>query len=349
MVRKDWLDELGLQIPETIDEWYRVLKTFKEKKNIPTPLSFEYASFYDAMQFPYAYKVFRGFYIGDDGKIRFGSIENGFRDWLATFSQWYKEGLVDPDIVTLSFQQVTAKVLGGQTGVIAGTLASRMGTWITTARTSNPKFQLAGCPVPVLKKGDKPPLKVNLDNPYPGNGAAISGSCKNIELAARLLDWGYSQEGMIYFNYGTQGVSYTMVNGEPRYTPLILKNPDGWSMSQALSAYAKSASSGPFVQHGPFFEQINYLPEQSGAIKAWAGWEGRKHKVPPITPTVEESREFARIMNEVNAYRDEMFAKFLIGTESLSNWDNFVNTVKRMGIERAVEIQNAALARYNAR
>ncbi|MDR0450475.1 MAG: hypothetical protein LBH26_04340 [Treponema sp.] len=54
-------------------------------------------------------------------------------------------------------------------------------------------------------------------------------------------------------------------------------------------------------------------------------------------------------MSEVTAYRDEMNAKFLLGTESLSNWDNYVNTIRRMGIDRAIAIQNAALARYNAR
>lgn len=32
MLRKDWLDELGLQLPVTIDDWHKVLTAFKEKK-----------------------------------------------------------------------------------------------------------------------------------------------------------------------------------------------------------------------------------------------------------------------------------------------------------------------------
>jgi putative aldouronate transport system substrate-binding protein len=54
-------------------------------------------------------------------------------------------------------------------------------------------------------------------------------------------------------------------------------------------------------------------------------------------------------MNEINTYQNEMELKFILGTESLSNWSTYVSTIKRMGIDRAVEIQNAALARYNAR
>lgn len=45
IIRKDWLDELGLPVPETIDEWYTVLKAFKEKKNAAAPLTFWHPAF----------------------------------------------------------------------------------------------------------------------------------------------------------------------------------------------------------------------------------------------------------------------------------------------------------------
>jgi putative aldouronate transport system substrate-binding protein len=54
-------------------------------------------------------------------------------------------------------------------------------------------------------------------------------------------------------------------------------------------------------------------------------------------------------MNEVNTYITEMTTKFILGTEPLGSYDSFIATVRRMGIERAVEIENAALARYNNR
>lgn len=34
VLRKDWLDELGLEAPETIDEWHNVLTELKQKKGI---------------------------------------------------------------------------------------------------------------------------------------------------------------------------------------------------------------------------------------------------------------------------------------------------------------------------
>lgn len=71
--------------------------------------------------------------------------------------------------------------------------------------------------------------------------------------------------------------------------------------------------------------------------------------MPPVTPTSEESKEYSIIMNEINTYRDEMVLKFIFGTESLDNFDTYVKNIESMGLDRALEIQNAALERYNAR
>jgi putative aldouronate transport system substrate-binding protein len=348
MLRQDWLDELGLQVPETIDEWYTVLKAFKEVKLSPIPFTFEYTRYMRQISFVFAYDIMRAFYIGKDKKVHWGAMEDGYRDFLVTFAQWYREGLVDSDLPTQNEQQISAKITGNISGATFGASGSRMGTWTNSARFTNPQFKLVGAPVPVLKKGTESNIFF-ADNPVPGNGTAITTSCKYPALAARLLDWGYSEEGHLYHNFGIEGESYTMINGYPTYTDVILKNPKGWSVGQSLGAYALSQAAGPFVQDTRYLEQYTALQEQKDAIKLWTNNDITKSIVPPIMPTQEESQEFARIMNEINTYQAEMEIKFILGIENLSNWDNYVSTIKRMGIDRAIEIQNAALARYNAR
>ena len=44
-----------------------------------------------------------------------------------------------------------------------------------------------------------------------------------------------------------------------------------------------------------------------------------------------------------------MTAKFITGTESLDNFDQYVETLNSLGLQRAIEIQDAALERYNER
>jgi putative aldouronate transport system substrate-binding protein len=347
MIRGDWLEDLGLPVPETIDEWHRALTAFKERKGAPSPLSFEY-TYLRSINFNYAFRAELGMYVAGDGAIRYGPMETNYRDWVRNFSQWYREGLLDRDFATLQLAQVTAKIVNGQAGAAAGALGSRMGTWTASARASNPRFSLVAAPVPVLRKGDKP-YKLDISHSVIGVGAAITTSCGDVEAAARFLDWGYSPEGRRYYNFGAEGVSYTMINGSPVYTGEVMKNPSGWPVAQALAAYARAGGYGPFVQDIRYFEQYMALEEQRNAIRVWEVPGSAEKTVPPVTPTSEESSEYSQIMNEINTYKNEMFIKFVLGTEPLSSWDAYVAALRKLGIERGLEIQNAALVRYKAR
>jgi len=201
----------------------------------------------------------------------------------------------------------------------------------------------------VVKKGDKPKMN-STELPYAANNsAAISSTCKNVELAARLLDYAYSPEGHLFYNFGVEGESYNMINGYPTYSDWVFKNPKGWPLAQAIAAYARGCYNGAFVQDIRYNEQYLTIQAQKDAIKIWTIPGSTKYVLPTITPTPQESREFARIMNEVINYRDEMELKFILGTENLANWDNYVNNIKRMGIDRAIAIEEGALARFNAR
>ena len=90
-------------------------------------------------------------------------------------------------------------------------------------------------------------------------------------------------------------------------------------------------------------------PDVLEAPDIWASNVDFAWLMPPITMNVEEGMENTRIMNDVNTHRDEMIARFISGTESFDNWDAFINTLHVMGIERAIEIQQAALDRFFAR
>lgn len=237
----------------------------------------------------------------------------------------------------------------GDAGASIGWAGSRMGTWVNAAVKTDPDFMLVAAPYPTLNKGDKPQMG-QIDNRYPNQASvAITTSCKNIEAAARLMDYAYSEEGHMLFNFGIEGESYEMIDGYPAFTDKILNNPDGWSVAQSMSAYIRGNYNGPFVQDLRYLEQYYTIDTQKESNLIWGATEAAKYKVPPVTPTSEESKEFSTIMNEVNTYRDEMTLKFILGTESLDKFDEFVENMKGFGLDRALEIQNAALERYNAR
>jgi putative aldouronate transport system substrate-binding protein len=348
-LREDWLKELNLEVPTTYDEWYTVLTAFKQNKSSGAPLAFGSGYLFDTPIFVYGFKTDRGFYVGDDKRVHYGAIEPAYKDYLALLAKWYQEGLLDPDIAALTGTQVATKITNGSAGAAIGYVNSGMGIWLDAGRASNPNYSLVGAPYPVLRKGDKAVLGFS-DWAYNSTSTAIISSCKNIDAAAKLLDYGYGKEGTLLFNYGIEGVSYAMINNYPTYTPLVTQNPDGWSIGHAIAAYARSVYGGCFVQEVPYMEQYMRFPQQREAVNLWMANDSVfAHKLPPVTPSQEESSEFARIVNEINTYSNEMMTKFVLGTEDLNNFSTFVETIKRMGIDRAIEIQNAALARYNSR
>ena len=351
MLRQDWLEELGLEVPTTIDEWHTVLTAFKEKKGATAPYCPEYTrvDLMNADPFMAAFNVNKNFYIGEDGTVQYGSVKEEYKQYLETMAQWYAEGLIDPDLATLKFDQVNAKMTNGTAGVSLGFAGSYMGTWINAGKTSDENYMLVPAPYPTLEKGAKAEYGYK-DTQYTGRASvAITTSCKNVERAARLLDYAYGEEGHMLFNFGVEGESYTMVDGEPIYTDWILNNPDGWPVGQAMSAYIRGNNNGPFIQDLRYLGQYYTMDSQKDSVPVWGDTNADAHMLPPITPTSDESKEASSIINEITTYRDEMALKFIFGAESLDNFDQYVKNIQNMGLDRVLEIENAALERYNSR
>lgn len=350
VLRKDWLEELGMEPPMTIDEWYNVLKAFKDKKGATAPISFEDWTIISTNAFVGAYGSGRGFLL-IDGKVKFGPIEPGYKEYLTLFNKWYQEGLLDPEWITQDRKAIDAKVTGSQTGAYLGTPDSWIGTYTKLMKEVDPNVDFVGVPNPRLNKNDPPPFNqkdwsVMLDN---ANNAGISTACKNVDLAAKLLDFQYGEEGMTLGNYGIEGESYTLVDGKPIFTELIKENKDGLTMKQAMARYLTNGLGGyPGVQLKDPVWQQRLFPCQNLAIEAWM--DGNPDwRIPPVSPTEEESSRFANIMTEVNTYVLEMHTKFIIGQEPLDNYDIFVDNLNKFGIQDAIKINQDALDRFNSR
>lgn len=353
IIRKDWLDDLGLPVPETIDEWYNTLKAFKEKKGagaalsvISTPRPF---NDFPNGAFVSAFGATKDFFLDNSGAIKFGPAEKGYKEFLATFRKWYAEGLIDKNIATVDTKTLDANIASGSTGGTVGATGGGIGKWMPLLTAKDPKAKLVAAPYPVLKKGDV--AMYGLKDPLfsPGGMVAITAKSKNVELAVKLLDYGYSEAGHMFFNFGTEGVSYKMENGYPKYTDLILKNPDKLAPAQAMSMYIRGNYNGPFVQDRRYLEQYLQLPEQKEAVTIWGKTDVDKHKLPPVTATPEESSELAKIMTDIDTLVDEMTLKIILGAEPLESFEKYAEKFKSLKLDRAIEIKKASLDRYNKR
>jgi putative aldouronate transport system substrate-binding protein len=353
IIRKDWLDELNLPVPETIDEWTTMLRAFKEQKGAVAPLSIKgkpslLNEITNSGAFSGAFGVKRDFYI-EDGQIKFGPLEKGYKDFLALFRSWYAEGLLDANFATVDGKALDANIVSGASGATVLNTGAGIGKWQPLIAKEDPKAVLAAAPYPVLNKGDTPKFGQK-DDPFTGQGSvSITTKAKDPVLAVKLLDYAYSEEGGLFFNFGIEGVSYKMENGYPKYTDLIMNNPDKLAPAQAMSLHIRGNYNGPFIQDRRYMEQYAELPTQRESIEIWQKTDADEHKLPPISPTPEESSEFAKIMTDINTLVDEMTLKIILGTEPVDSFEKYVDRMKSLKIDRAIEIQEAALDRYNNR
>lgn len=353
IIRQDWLDELNLSRPETIEEWETVLRAFKEKKGASAPFTCDNTLFAPSgakSTFNNAFGVSHGLYM-ENGKVKFGPMEPGYKEFLTLMNKWYKEGLFDNEYATNNSAAVDAKMTNNSSGAVFGYIGGTIGKYMTAMKSKDPNYRLTACQYPVMNKGDKA-MFMDFQTEVYGPGLAITTACKNPKEAAKWVDYLYSAEGEVVKNFGQEGVTYNKEGEHYVYTNEILHNSGGLSIAESMAKHFRANEPSPgYNQHEDYLKQYYEIPEQLEALDIWTTYtdNAREHMLPPITPLSEEAEELSSLNAEVSTYVEEMITKFVNGAEPLSNYDAFVQTLKSMGADRIVELNQAALNRYNAR
>lgn len=138
-IRQDWLDKLGLHIDEdedkclTVYELEEVAKAFLENDPdksgnpvglafVPTLVSGDYSGSGHTMNaIASAYEAFPGSWLSDEaGNVYNGSASEGMKQALEKMSEWFQEGIVDPQFGTRTWDDITALLTNGQLGIAFG-------------------------------------------------------------------------------------------------------------------------------------------------------------------------------------------------------------------------------------
>lgn len=350
LIRKDLLDKLSIPTPETIDEWEIALSRMKNELGVQAPLTGGTNAFSDYSTFSGAFGVGVKFYL-DNGVVRYGPLEPGFREYIETMHEWYQKGLIDPDFLANDRKTIENMVVTGKSAAVYGAIGSGLGVYMNPAVEKEPGFNMVAAQFPVKDKGDVPRFAVRQWEVRSAGMLAITTVNQHPDIAVKWADYFYSKEGNLLKNFGIEGLTYTMEADYPKYTDLILKNPDGLSISQAISKYTRASTPSPGLIDKRYHEQYYDIEQQKEAMKLWdiVADEALATTIPPVTPTNEETERLSVITSSVNSYVDEMLIKFILGTEPMGKYDEFLSRIKSMEIDAAIKINQDALARYIAR
>lgn len=119
-------------------------------------------------------------------------------------------------------------------------------------------------------------------------------------------------------------------------------------MDQALTQYFTwTGGSYPGYVKGEYFKGSETLPNSMEAAE-----KAEPHAVEDIwynfNFTNEETDFMSSVGKDIHDYIDEMEAKFVNGSASFDEWDTYVETINKMGLEEYMKIYQAAYERYNA-
>lgn len=165
----------------------------------------------------------------------------------------------------------------------------------------------------------------------------------------RWYDYFYTEEGALLCSYGIEGESFEYDDtGKPQFTEVVYNNPDGLSLNDAIALYACVPAQASWYNW-----ERELVPTTSENVwntkELFEGNWVDEYTMPQITLTADESMEYAQIMTDVLTYLSENIVKFITGQKSMDEYDSMLAELKSMGVDRATEIQQAALNRFYAR
>lgn len=350
MIRNDWLNDGGFDVPETIDEWEAVLRYFKDEKGAIAPYTANQAGVFGEY-LPYgtfigAYGTCLRLYM-DGGKIVYGPALPEYKDGLMLLRRWYADGLIDPNVFTNTIQDTDTNLYTDRSGAISGSSGGGMGKWNPVLISQKEDSYLVGAKYPTLEKGQLAEFGHRDADYWPSYPlAVVSGKSKNAEYAVKLLNYMWSDVGVVAENFGIEGESYTRLeDGYPKLLPFIA---DAADIKAEWGVYARTINQTPTIQMNPVTEQLNQTQRQLDAINLYRQTNQLDHNIPPLIPTLEESREYSRIYTAVDNYVKEFTSQFVTGKVPESDFDNvYMPELERLNVKRMLELQEIALERYN--
>lgn len=352
IIRQDWLDDLGLNVPQTPDDLYEVLKAFKEEKGATIPFTCQNSWMKHLIEqgmISSAFDLVRVGWYQVDGELHLGYAEKEYKDVLTYLNKLYNEGLLDPNYMSNDDNTCRSNMANGISGVTVGASGGYVGNILSAVEENDPTFNLTGFGPLVANEGDIP-YSGQFDNAIKGASLVMTSQCKNKEVAVKFMNYGYTEEGSLLLNFGIEGESYTMVDGYPTYTELITNNPNGWTMQQALAQYTMSWSDGPMVQDRRYMEQYAARPQQQAALAQWSNTTAADYQVPNLSVAEDDVSEYNKLWADINTYISEKFVQYVTGQASLDGFETeYLSQLEKMGIDRVIELQQEALDAFNAK
>lgn len=348
VIRKDWLEEQNLEVPTTYDQMFETLKTFRDAYDITTSIYFNSDCNINGLTVGYDVAVFSAggtattlpYYVVD-GVVHCSLIEDGYRDYLAEMNKWYNEGLFNK-----SFGSIAYDPMGGELAELQAN--GTVGVWCTSGEGIGNITQPVSCvPNLTLEEGGvdhltSTSLVTDSTNTY------ITACCDDVETAMKFLDYLYSEDGILFYNYGFEGVDFELdENNVPQFTEAVINNEYGVDVPNMLRIrrpYSLCSSLMILYATAEFNTDL-----KNEAWEVWSSNMDGAYYIPSnVSMNAEETETSSYYVADIVTYASQMVPQFIAGDVNLDEWDSFVAKLKEMNIDKCIEAEQSAYDRCMA-
>lgn len=370
-IYQPWLDALGLEMPQTTDEFEQVLLAFKEQDpngngqadEIPLSGTMSLEAWYSPLDLffmnsfiynPGEYGAGGPWLILQDGRVTPVYTTPEWKEGLTYLHRLYEQGLIDPQTFTQDVDGLQ-RLGNNPDTVILG--AAPSGWWYDFVAMEEEDTRWTDyVAVPPLQ-GPQGVRYASWEPPWSEPAAVITRACKDPALAVRWIDTLYWQEASLRNYNGLPGEDWSwaeegeldLEGRQAVWKPLVIfTGPTNRTWGGVGPMYISNylaMSAG--VDQSTADTDLGYLLHV--AAKTYEPYkQPQEMVVPPLAFTEEQATAIADPGTAIPQYVNQMFTAFVRGdTDIDAGWDQYLATLEQMGLASFTQVyQDAYDAKY---
>lgn len=353
-----WLEELGADVPETLDEFTDLMFAFRDAElagpGVPVfPLSdngMPWIRSYLAGAFGMVDSGQNAGIQVIDGVVRHNAMTENYRAYLEYMAMLFEEGIINPEVYTIARDSHTALVRNNQVGIFQD--------WFSFFSTGSTEVEAVTDPMfrPLASEWDNTPM-IRASARMATGAFAITSSNPNPAAAIAFIDFFYSDEGSEILARGPEGYLWVYAENDAGEQVKIFaqdfENPEEFRGS--ISPDFGLTSPRVVREFPPIVQDANEVPDTT--FNDFIREETIRNFEPfGVVPfplaglTLEEAAETSIIEADLNSFLQEMEAQFISGQRPINDdtWAELQATLETFRAPRLVEIYQVVYDRWSS-
>ena len=350
-IRADLLERYAKPVPSTIAELGDLLEFFKQEDPAGNGNTIVMLMDLRGMNMTFAAGYLEAgwpnWYDTSTGSIRHSVEDPGYREYLELMRDWFAAGYINPDFFNIKMADMRAHVASGVVPVVGAWYSSVTHTASAQLAEMDPDARYLMVPELRGPKGVA-------ETTYPqntGGAVMITASSQEPEAAMEFLNYAYSgYDAYALLRYGIEGKDFEWGTREPDFG--IINTLDRLGTGRYQGEFVRGTSLSMTVlsdqfalgSDNPALGMIyDYIFERGqfsdgGMFDFGRAKESALHNVIVDWATVQEEVQ----RSDLDRMVEEETLKFILGTRPLSEYDQFLEDLDRIGLQRLNELLTEA-------